>query len=356
MIVLDATTRKLEIVLAGAITTNQLEFVASYHDSTLAPPATNHGVSNNTTAVTLVAAPASGVQRTLDFLSIYNADTVSATVTVRLNDNATLRTIENVALPAGSSLIFVRDAGGTIVLDTILRKLEVVLAGAITTNQLPFVASYQDSTLAPPATNDGASNSTTAVTLVAAPASGVQRRLNFLSVYNADTVSATAAVQLNDNGTLRRIVNVALSSGAMFNSIFSAGWSVFPAASSGGGGGGTNWIVSDVSKSANFSPVTGDKGKLFQVTTGASTITATLPAAATAGDGWYIFLRKVDSGSGVLATSPAETPANTLSQAEIGDLAVVWTDGTTYFAAIIPASIDTGSLVAPLISADIPFL
>jgi hypothetical protein len=114
MIVLDSTLRKLELVLAGAITTNQLPFVASYQDSTVAPPATTNGVSNNTTAVTLVAAPASGVQRELQYLSIYNADTVSATVTVRLNDNSTLRTIVNVTLNSGSSLIFVRDAGWSV--------------------------------------------------------------------------------------------------------------------------------------------------------------------------------------------------------------------------------------------------
>ena len=101
-------------MLGGAVTTNQLEFVASYQDSTSAPPATNQGVSNNTTAVVLVAAPASGAQRRLEYLSIYNADTVSATVTVRLNDNATLRTIVNLALPSGSSLIFVHDAGWSI--------------------------------------------------------------------------------------------------------------------------------------------------------------------------------------------------------------------------------------------------
>ena len=114
MIVLDTTLRKLELVLAGAITTNQLSFVATYQDSTLAPPATVQGASNNTTAVTLVAAPASGVQRTLEYLAIYNADTVAATVTVRLNDNSTLRRIVNVSVPSGSTLNFVRDVGWSI--------------------------------------------------------------------------------------------------------------------------------------------------------------------------------------------------------------------------------------------------
>lgn len=114
MIVLDTTLRKLEIVLAGTVTTNQLAFVASYQDSTVAPPATNQGQSNNTTAVTLVAAPASGVQRELQWLSIYNADTANPIVTVQLNDNGTTRIIVKLTLQPGSSLFFARDGGWSI--------------------------------------------------------------------------------------------------------------------------------------------------------------------------------------------------------------------------------------------------
>jgi hypothetical protein len=120
------------------------------------------------------------------------------------------------------------------------------------------------------------------------------------------------------------------------------------------GAGSSNWITVDVSKSANFNVATGDKGTAYQITTSTSTITATLPSAASAGDGWYIFLRKVDTAAGIIATSPAESPANTLSAMEIGDVAVIWTDSITYFATLFPASVNPIQPVPPT-PPEIPF-
>src|ERR1019366_4731210 len=98
MIVLDTTTRSLEGLVGGAITTNQLIFTSDYVDvnqSTFAIGAVsnNNGTTNSTTAVTLVAAPGATTSRQVKFLSVFNADTVVALVTVRENDNGTFRTI-----------------------------------------------------------------------------------------------------------------------------------------------------------------------------------------------------------------------------------------------------------------------
>jgi len=100
-----------------------------------------------------------------------------------------------------------------IVLDSTLKTLEIVLSGAVTTNQLPFVAVYVDvtTTAYTPIENDGASNNTTAVTMVAAPAASTQRQIKFLSVQNEDTVNATVILQYNDNGTTRRISKFTLN-------------------------------------------------------------------------------------------------------------------------------------------------
>lgn len=121
MIILDTTTRSLEAVLGGAITTNQLPFVACYvqHAAGSSPeytPAANAGQSNNTTAVTLVAAPASSKQRQVKGLWIRNDDTVNATVTVQLNDNSTLRKLVAVVLKPGYTLQYT-DGSGWAVLD-----------------------------------------------------------------------------------------------------------------------------------------------------------------------------------------------------------------------------------------------
>lgn len=108
MILLDTTNRSLEVILGGAVTTNQLPFVASYVDITTSAftPATNTGATNNTTAVTLVAAPGASTQRQLKFLSVRNSDTAPATVTIRYNDNTTIRVLFIFTLAVGDSICY----------------------------------------------------------------------------------------------------------------------------------------------------------------------------------------------------------------------------------------------------------
>lgn len=112
MIILDATTKSLEVILGGAITTSQLPWTTSYVDvdqTTFAASAasTSDGATNSGTAVSIVAAPASGKSRQVKFISVYNADTAAATVTIRLNDNSTTRIIFKATLAVGDTLQFV---------------------------------------------------------------------------------------------------------------------------------------------------------------------------------------------------------------------------------------------------------
>lgn len=93
-------------------------------------------------------------------------------------------------------------------LDAITKSLQIVLTAPITTNQLIWVASYTDAssvTFAATGANeaDGTTNSTTAVTMVAAPAANAFRTVKSLQITNADTVSATVKIIFNNNGTLR---------------------------------------------------------------------------------------------------------------------------------------------------------
>ena len=97
-----------------------------------------------------------------------------------------------------------------LILDTTTKSLEIKLAGAPATTQLPWVVNYVDrlsSTQAVSAlgNNNGATNSGTAVTMLAAPASGHTRQVVGLSVPNVDTAAVVLTLQYNDNGTLRII-------------------------------------------------------------------------------------------------------------------------------------------------------
>jgi hypothetical protein len=94
-----------------------------------------------------------------------------------------------------------------------------------------------------------------------------------------------------------------------------------------GPGTPSNWITSDVAESANFNVTAANYGVMFQVTTGAANVTATLPAAATLPDGWYCFLRKADTGAGLVLNSQLSD-----SVPDAGHVTAYWTDGTNWYA------------------------
>lgn len=131
MIVLTETTDNLQIVLGGAITTNQLRCVSSWRDitTTAYTPGRTVTNTNNTTDVNVVPAPASSTQRVVDFLSVHNADTVAATVTVKFDANGTEYIIWSGELLPGSTLQYVDGGGFAVVGDAYQPIKEVQLHG-----------------------------------------------------------------------------------------------------------------------------------------------------------------------------------------------------------------------------------
>lgn len=110
--ILDATTKSIQFVLGAAATTNELPCVTSWADITTSTftPGSTDTQSNDMTAVTIVAAPASSTQRQVKTISIYNADTVAAEVTVGFNNNSTIRTLVDLTLQPGQTLQFAENA------------------------------------------------------------------------------------------------------------------------------------------------------------------------------------------------------------------------------------------------------
>lgn len=114
MIRLTTTTQKLQIILAGAITTNQLPVSVAYSDDT--GSAYTGGVqlalTNSATAVDICAAPlVVGYVRDIDYVNVQNADTAAATVTIRISDSGTLYTQFKVLLAVGDQLSYVHGIG-----------------------------------------------------------------------------------------------------------------------------------------------------------------------------------------------------------------------------------------------------
>ena len=110
--------------------------------------------------------------------------------------------------------------------------------------------------------------------------------------------------------------------------LFMRGWSTFTS--------GTT-----TAKAANFTVVNGEVDDTFSVTTGAGTITATLPTAPPTD--FYIWLKKADAGAGSVTTSPA-IAVSAVSLTNQNDLALVFWDATfgrwaavTFPLGVIPA-------------------
>jgi hypothetical protein len=123
----------LQVVLAATPATNQLPCSASYVDQG-GNGGDNTINTNGTTAVTLVGSPAASVERLVSNVSIPNADTASATVTVNKVVSGTPSRLVKVTLQPGYALYYdsnwrVMDPNGNFLCDV------TVSSGSITSNQ-----------------------------------------------------------------------------------------------------------------------------------------------------------------------------------------------------------------------------
>lgn len=117
MIRLDTINRTLSIVLTEAKTTNDLQVVVSYSDktSTTYNGGTQLSNINGTTPVTICAAPADATIRGIDFISVYNADTLAKTVQIQILDTATSYQLVDVTLQVNDKLIYTDGAGWQVI-------------------------------------------------------------------------------------------------------------------------------------------------------------------------------------------------------------------------------------------------
>ncbi len=91
MLVLDATSKSLRMVLGEAHTTNPVDFTVAYADATTTAFTEGGGPvqSNGTTNTELLAAPSASTQRVVKDITIFNNDTVSHVVTLYYRVTAT---------------------------------------------------------------------------------------------------------------------------------------------------------------------------------------------------------------------------------------------------------------------------
>lgn len=106
--ILDATTKTVEVVLGEVITTSNCDITAAFGDYATAQflPGGSDTISNGTTPVTVVAAPSAGIQRLVNEVTVHNNDTVPHTIILRLNDNGTIRIVRDQTVASGGDFIY----------------------------------------------------------------------------------------------------------------------------------------------------------------------------------------------------------------------------------------------------------
>lgn len=134
MIRLTATTEKLQAVLAVAVAATQPQAIVCYSDQTATGYSGGKQVTalNSTTDVDILAAPAASTIRDVDYLSIFNRDSASITVTVKYDISATDSIIITVTLLTLETLQFVHGAGWSCLDAT--GKIKVLTTGGTVTS------------------------------------------------------------------------------------------------------------------------------------------------------------------------------------------------------------------------------
>jgi hypothetical protein len=109
----DGTAKTITVVVDSAATTTESDVTMHFveYSDTATTPHESDAVTNGTTPVTVLLAPAVGVQRHVNFVSIYNADTVAHTYTVRLVNGAASRRVITMNLAPGRTVQYTQNNG-----------------------------------------------------------------------------------------------------------------------------------------------------------------------------------------------------------------------------------------------------
>lgn len=107
-------SKKLQVLLGGAVATSECPITVSYNDRSTSGlnPSSTDSITTSGTAVDAVAAPPAGVRRELTGFTLYNDDTTSVTVTVRVYVSSSTQRIVFYGTLLTNESVFYDDARG----------------------------------------------------------------------------------------------------------------------------------------------------------------------------------------------------------------------------------------------------
>lgn len=113
MIVLNATNEEIIISVDGAATTDEATFFCSFRTrtSTTFEADNQTGQTNSVSAQVVCPSPASGEQNLVDYINVFNIDTVSHTYTIQWWDGSNFSTLHVVTLESGAKCEYIEGAG-----------------------------------------------------------------------------------------------------------------------------------------------------------------------------------------------------------------------------------------------------
>lgn len=124
--IIENSTDKLEILLSSTVTTRPIDFVVSYIDITTTgvTPTKRVGTVNGTTAVDVIPSPPSGSEYQMKYCNIFNDDSFSVTVTIRMNYNGTTRTVFKTRLTSQDYIQYTQKNGWSVYYKTGALRLD----------------------------------------------------------------------------------------------------------------------------------------------------------------------------------------------------------------------------------------
>lgn len=199
MIVLPTTNDDIEVILAGTVTTNQLDLYAAYRDltSTTYIPGANQTATNNTTVVHIVPSPAADTQRVIDYMSAYNRDTVTQNITLRYDSSGTERILWKGNLAADEKVEYTDNLGWRVFDNQGVQKMTNVTGAVATSSSMSTVVLGSNQT-----NNNAIANTIQDVTgLSFAVSAGSTYFFRFIIAYTAAATTTGSRFSINGPGS-----------------------------------------------------------------------------------------------------------------------------------------------------------